>query len=57
MDSLETPVKFLGYIITVFGVILGILQKNKSVMIISGIIFLVIISAVFFLIFVLIPSM
>ncbi len=48
---------FTLIIITVFGVILGILQKNKSVMIISGIIFLVIISAVFFLIFVLIPSM
>ena len=44
-------------IISVFEIIMGIFSKNKLMMIISGVIFAVIICAVLFLIFVLIPSM
>lgn len=52
-----TTILFIFLVISVFGVIYGILKKNKTIIGISLGIFISIISIFLFLIFVLIPSM
>lgn len=52
-----TTILFMMSMLLIFGLILGVLKKNKLMMIISGISLAAVICAALFLIFVLIPSM